>query len=50
MFINKICVFNVSVRLFEFKFIIIEVIRILYIDYNLIVKINWLKKDNLDIK
>ena len=50
MFINKICVFNVSVHLFEFKFIIIKIIRILYIDYNLIVKINWLKKENLDIK
>ena len=40
MFINKIYIFNVSVQLFKFKFIIIKVIGAPYTDYNLTLKIN----------
>ena len=49
MLINKTHVFNVFIQLPKFKPIIIKTIRALYTNYNLTLKINWLKKKNPNI-
>ena len=46
---NKMYVFDVSMQLPKFKFTIMKAIGALCANYNLALRINWLKKKNPDI-